>query len=402
MRNGDIIFKPANGTLTLSEIAGVLNVSRRSDGHYHASDVFDSSAINIWSAAKPIRSSKTDHITSTDMVNAFYGFNFDLIADGGIVARTMTACLDKAKANAGAWDYLRPRGRAYNERQRILDFDGYNGGAPAPYSMTYDARSSSLANKTIRINADQYAEITVTDIPSDAFEYLDPQEAYMFLLFRRRGGTINSRQTQDYISDIFPANSQYTFTQIPFNTNGIYEFCVAVSGFEGGDDDWLYLPGTYGEMSVNDRGFILDMYFNPSGQYSKFAVNLGTDTLSVDQHLLLHNNIEEDVFAWDVIITSELYNDDGGDFVLLDTVSTELGYDVEYGETSDDVSLHAKNVSLLDITGDPMEDVYIVTYYTYKIDGSSATITRYFDYLNNQSTGNHPGYVSLQQVLDSI
>ena len=404
MRTGNIIYKPANGTLTLSEIAGVLNVSARSDGHYYASDMFNASSLNVWSAVKPIRSSKTDHITSADRVNAFYGFNFALIADGGIVARSMTDCLNKAKANAGAWDYLRPRGRAYNELQRILDFDGYNGGAPAPYSMTYDARSASLANKTIRINADQYAEITITDIPADAFEYLDPQEAYMFLLYRKRGGTIGYRQTSDYISDIFPTYSQYTFTQIPFNTNGIYEFCIAVSSYEGGTDDWLYLPGTYGEMSVNDRGFILEMHFDNDPELnSPFEVTQVGDDINVYQYFTLTNLIDEDTDSTDTTVTTTIYYDDGSNFISLGSVTQTNIEDLTYEDTSDSVGVNLLNV---DTTPSPygtsLDDLYIVTSYSYKENGVGQTITRYFNYLNNYSVSTNPGYVSLQNVLDAL
>ena len=404
MRDGNLIYKPANGTLGLSEVAGLLGVSRRSDGHYYASDVFNSPALNVWSRVKPIRSSKPANITPSDRGSACFGFNLASIQDGGIVAQSMLDCLNKAKAMAGAWEYLRPRGRAYNERRRLLDLNGYNHVAPAPYSMVYDSRIISLGYKSIRIDDNGNAEITVTDIPSTAFSSLDPETAYMFLLFRKRGGSVQYRQSSDPISDIFPLYSQYTFTQIPITSNGVYEFCVAISNYEGGSsDDWLYLPGTYGEIVANDRGFILDMEFDIDGEDDPFSVSVNSQNrLTVRQQFLMTNNIEEGVDASSIEVTSTLYYEDGGDYIQLATIPGSEVEDLIYGDTSDDVPMSFFNIDTDLVSGDPYEDIYIETFYTYKENGTGPTITRYFDYLNNQSTGSHPGYPSLQQVLDSF
>ena len=401
MRDGNLIYKPANGTLGLSEVAGLLGVSRRSDGHYYASDVFNSPALNVWSRVKPIRSSKPANITPSDRGSACFGFNLASIQDGGIVAQSMLDCLNKAKAMAGAWEYLRPRGRAYNERRRLLDFNGYNHVAPAPYSMVYDSRIISLGYKSIRIDDNGNAEITVTDIPSTAFSSLDPETAYMFLLFRKRGGSVQYRQSSDPISDIFPLYSQYTFTQIPITSNGVYEFCVAISNYEGGSsDDWLYLPGTYGEIVADDRGGILDMAFN-TGVADPFTVDINElNELELGQSLLLHNNIEEGVDASYIEVTTTVYYEDGGDYIAFgQTAGTEVE-DLVFDDT------YVLNMSdafdLTGVPGDPYEDIYIETIFTYKENATGPTITRYFDYLNNQSTGSHPGYPSLQQVLESF
>lgn len=93
--------------------------------------------INKWSFNKPIRSNSTEKLTQDDISNRRCGLSAfkatklieKSIGFDGSASHTKEDCL----AEISEWTYLRPRGlNTYNERFRILDFDGYNHEAIAP------------------------------------------------------------------------------------------------------------------------------------------------------------------------------------------------------------------------------------------------------------------------------
>ena len=90
--------------------------------------------IKFWSLHRSIRLNKKEELTEADRKSANYGY-------------TITS-YDKPVGQAGegliyghlnnlTWQYFKPRGVAYNEPFRKLDFDGYDHNSINPFSISY-------------------------------------------------------------------------------------------------------------------------------------------------------------------------------------------------------------------------------------------------------------------------
>ena len=79
--------------------------------------------VNKWSKWKPIRSSKLEGITLSDLVAVNYGLN--IVQYGSV-----TSVVSAYGINGGLWAYLMPRGGAVDEPYRIGDFRNYDHSAP--------------------------------------------------------------------------------------------------------------------------------------------------------------------------------------------------------------------------------------------------------------------------------
>lgn len=105
--------------------------------------------INKWAKYKPIRLNKLGLVTDSERLLENYGLTIPAAGYGSIDA--MVADL----ANAD-WTYLRPRGKGNgqggsNEWFRILDFDGYFHGAPAPLYPLADVNNITATEDTVSV-----------------------------------------------------------------------------------------------------------------------------------------------------------------------------------------------------------------------------------------------------------
>lgn len=415
------ITKPANGSLSVSEVAQFLNVGKRSDNRYHLADVCVASAINIWARIKPVRSirecnmrqSFDSTLTNYDANNDDFqaaDFGFDL---SNIAKYSPVQCLNLAKNNNGAWPYLKPQGTVQGQPIswfRLLDFNGYNSRAVAPYSLSYEHQTSAVGDKSITVYEDSVAEIKMQDIASESFEGLDPENAHLFLICRKRGYDIQrpiprSEYTLKYI---FENYSRYTFNNIHMPTNGIYEFVVAASEYDPEDPDdvdWLYFPGTYGEVEVDDTQFALLMsYDDDKNPY--FNAYVVYDDLFIVDYLYIMNDIPNNLGAYNISITTQLtYLDDGSHEILY--TKTDSISDMGGGDERE----YNNNMSNIDISGagvgqNPLEDIYIRTTYTYREGSASGPQRiRYMDYLSGSSKScasvSDAPRVTLQSILNA-
>ena len=415
MINNGVITRPANGSLTLGEVARFFGVQKRADNKYHLSDVCRAAGINIWSRIKPVRSVRNVQMRQSyfpsltnydanhdDFRDASFGFNLETLATINPVT-----CLDRAKTNNGVWEYLRPQGAVQGSPTswfRLLDFNGYNNRALAPYSLNYYPQTSVVGNQDIRVVENSSAEIKMEDVSSASFEQLDPSSAYLYLLWRKRGESgvrLPIPKSTDTMKNIFETYSAYTFRDINMSSNGTYEFVIAAcNGDDEGVDEWIYLPGTYGEVIIDDTQFTLLMSFDDDYSPSFNAyVPERTESLYVYDYLLLSNDIPGGAVANNIVVTSVLTYLDGGQHMVLHTVTDSLqniSDELQYAVTMLNISI--------DDTGhgqDPLSDIYLRTTYTYSEGSSAVQKTRYMDYINNRSTSSAIQPVTLRAILNA-
>ena len=104
-----MIMALSSTTITATDVATVLGTTNRTWSHLCAHP-----NINKWSKWKPVRSNSEEALTEQGMIN----FNC------GLVRPDMWDC-----------NYLTPRGGAYNEFYRLLDFRNYNHAAIPPVNI---------------------------------------------------------------------------------------------------------------------------------------------------------------------------------------------------------------------------------------------------------------------------
>lgn len=89
-------------------------------------------SINKYAKYKPVRSSITGALNAVNLANVDYGFNMSkMFCDGN-----PTPSFSTFFTNLAVWEYQRPRGvdQSHTEWFRLLDFNGYNENAVAPYT----------------------------------------------------------------------------------------------------------------------------------------------------------------------------------------------------------------------------------------------------------------------------
>lgn len=401
--NNGHISKPVNGSLSLGELAQLFGCT--ADLGTICSNTHGQ--INPWSKVKPVRSIKVGILSDNDRKAENYGF--DLSLSSGTIAQSSAACLNAAKANHGSWAYLPPRGASRSPKEwfRLFDFDGYSHHALAPYSITYQQRTNVLGNKSIPVFEDVAAEIKFTDLSADSFEDLNPHTAYLYLLWRKRGFATNLIRSNDTLENIFQNQSSYTFSPIPMTTNGIYEFVVAAAEWDEDDevpgDTWVYLPGTYGECIVDDSAYILQMFYDDDEELPApvRVIEYPTDEVTIEQAFLFYNDIDPTIRSTDTTVTSLLSYMDNGVLEPLAT-RTQQVENLPYEDTSDSVRVTFNRIDISNVPsgGDIKENLYIQTYYSYKENGTGQFITRYFDYLADDTSSNVVAPVSLKSVTD--
>ena len=215
-----------------------------------------SSAINIWAKNKPYRDSQP--YTSAARRQA---------ATHGVSLPAYT--LSQMRAASRAWQALPPRGAAYNEPFRLLDFNGYDHGASAPsfvFSLPYvsnnrgaeaffgqfsdgaDLQMSDLKSNTLASGID-------TDYPSPPYPL---SEFYvMFVVFA--GNTVHVYNTGVKIPNatgIFADFADDAFADVPTGADVLALACLALTDYLSVGDTKLNISGT-------DAGFYSNTLFIP-------------------------------------------------------------------------------------------------------------------------------------------
>lgn len=162
MRNGNIFtMKAVNDEKTTDlffQLGTLLGVSRGSDGKYHLADLCTAGSINKWAKCKPFRYNSD---------NFGYDPNNPITANTARESAKASVCYGFAGPNLitlgssgmghAPYEYLKPRGRDYNEPFRLRDFDGYM------HSVTAPIQHIVLANGDVNFGNDNIAEVIMED-----------------------------------------------------------------------------------------------------------------------------------------------------------------------------------------------------------------------------------------------
>ena len=161
------------------EIGALLGVGPREDGMYHLADIVQAGSVNKWALCKPFRYNsdnfgydpKNPSVAEAARALARKAVNQSLnmptaknigIPESNTNARTYLNDLAYRALNVAGtpnWEYLKPRGMAQNEPNRLRDFDGYRHNASQPFETKGSINNSGTmtllppaGNTEIKVN----------------------------------------------------------------------------------------------------------------------------------------------------------------------------------------------------------------------------------------------------------
>lgn len=262
------VTRPAGGKLTVSEVAVLLGVSKRTDNKYHLKDICTSGSINIWSQYKPVRKTvKAANLTLADMQAANYGFNINsILVNASTLSSLGPMVANKCIDALGSWDgiYAPPRGRitpAAAEWYRLLDFNGYFHYAAEPYipispSGSIQTISGIRVFKNDDADASPIALEDMTGIPSQGRSI----GQWRLGAIAKRGSTYTPAvvHAQD-LEHCWVDTGDGIYADLPnltAPTPGTWQVCVFLTDYDPSDE-----PGT---------GRIYGAFFFPGGYASVY------------------------------------------------------------------------------------------------------------------------------------
>lgn len=128
------------------EIGALLGVGPREDGMYRLADIVQAGSVNKWALCKPFRSPEYNFASDDARASARkkVGQSLDIPTPKRVAISSQhaygytylgyLAYYAESVAGTPNWDYLKPRGMADNEPNRLRDFDGYRHNARQPFT----------------------------------------------------------------------------------------------------------------------------------------------------------------------------------------------------------------------------------------------------------------------------
>lgn len=382
---------------TVPDLASLLGVGKVS-GNYRGQDLCTAAAINMWSKVKPVRSYREGPLTAAQFAEVNFGFDL-----AGIITYSPAACLALAKTNAGAWTYLKPRGRvssSLTEWYRLRDFNGYHHGAAQPYEC-FAPSSVAVKNFAAQVYdmSNEGGEIALTDLT----ELADGTDTGRLIGDWRLGiayrlGTSGNVQVvyhSDVLDDCFVDTSGEGGREqfnIAVSSNGTYEWCLFITDYDptdsadsGNSYRYVYLPGGFGQVVVNESGTVtpdvtLDLT-NIDVTGSPYVTALGFDitVMASDEYEVEVNSLIYD--------ENDEYLDEGSE--TIETVSSE-----EYAYPE---------ITGINFLGNyEQTDIYCRFRMRYR-QGSGAWSSYYwFNPITGQYTTTQPTAYSVEDILGSL
>lgn len=224
-----VISKPVDN---YGDIAAVLGRNTGDEGQL-CGDVdaqgVPQNKINFWSLHRPICLNRGDELTEADWKSANYGYTINNynkpVGDAG-------TGLIYAHLHSETWLYLKPRGVAYGEPFRKLDFNGYNHSAANPFSVEYNSTPEINGSSRIDITfLDDFLEWGLFEGFAPRFENLhlgllawpassaNPQSCFLLPVTSGRSRTIlevagDERFTYTVPSNVFSSGTQYVLRPV--------------------------------------------------------------------------------------------------------------------------------------------------------------------------------------------
>ena len=264
--SGGVISAPVD---VKRDIAGVLGVQSGDVG-----ELCQSAAINPWSKYKPFRHSSVKG-GSSDRASKNYG--------NDIAAVTLLGM----QAAARDWAYNKPRGGAYSEPFRVLDFDGYDHNAVGPtFVFSFPAIKNNAASSITYGGFVDGNSLSIADLQSDTLvsgidtDYPNPPYSLddfylMFVVFA--GTTLHVYNTGVKLSNA-GGISLATFASNAFRGVSAGSSCLAIACLAL--TDYLAVGDTQLDPTGTDVGFCTNTFFIPlnfTTASAEVSLTMGTD-----------------------------------------------------------------------------------------------------------------------------
>ena len=406
---------PVRG-ITLKEIERVLgDYACYYQGRLDLGLLCRSGRINPWARHKPFRYNAKSFPSDAAKENAMKqrNFGFDIgEGESAASANSPAVCLSNALSN-GLWTYLAPRGEANNEWYRLLDFNGYNHGATAPYAV--EEKSVSVATSGTRsffLFRSENSEISLEELGILSQDF-DPASARLGLIIRKTGytdaylfsldKTLNQCFTNGYESIPFKFVSGSGHINQGILGPGNYQACWCVWNSDGdpnGEALYVYLPDctftiSYSTIVVEEfrmiwvpEGVFFLPYVAPSSnRIKRIEAAFSTNVPSIDYDVVMHFEI------WG-------YNDDMALIKLSDaTEDTATEISGEAGEVKQ-VSFNVHNGNYAEDSSTP-DKLFLKAYYDYRVSGNGEYKRRYMDLVLSDISTVEIGLQSVQKIWNA-
>lgn len=388
--------------ISTSEIAACLGDYRVTARGRDIGLLCTSPKVNKWAKYKPVRHPSYKPLEESQRAKVCFGIDMSDVHDS-----TYEGLLTKAIGNGCAYGYLPPRGAAYAEPFRVLDFNGYNHKADKPYRYSF-VHFDANADGWMDVYVSEKADLLLSEIDPSLLPSSDMASCRLVLLYRRvgtttGGGYIFPKVGGRYITLADIENSESApVARFTMPSQGEYHFVAALTDADEDNIEdmyWMYLPDAlfrakYDPSSkgfewyyAEDNGAVgLPAYGNVSVWVNSVVVRLGIDATDFT-----------DGGGGDLYVEIGEYID--GEFEVHDT---HREYDfLESGEMK---SVEHTFTGIGSKFPEPYVDrIYIQAYIKY--DETSNTSLRnqtmYFDFIAGSQTSRQPEYVSLKQIYDA-
>ena len=194
----------------VAEVAGLLAVGTREDGRHHLADICQAGSINALARCKPFRYKAYNFASNADRQTARAS------ANNGFQLVTPTISPSGSSTPHAVLTYQKVDGTE-NAPNRLLDFDGYNHHAVAPYSITFPAHvdKSDSNGVSVMVHNTSLGWDAGSCLRMDEYIYDNAGALYYALLIRR--GTsyfllptaepLNSEVTQRVFTIVFASDA---------------------------------------------------------------------------------------------------------------------------------------------------------------------------------------------------
>lgn len=266
----------------VAEVAGLLAVGTRSDGRYHLADVCQAGSINPLARCKPFRYKAYFFATNADRQTARAS------ANNGFQLITPTISPSGSSTPHAVLTYQKVDGTE-NAPNRLLDFDGYNHLAVAPYSITFPAHIDKASSNGVSVMVHNTSLGWDADscLRMDEYIYDNAGSLYYALLIRR--GTnyfllptaepLNSEVTQRVFTIVF-ASDAFKLSSFA-GMSSIYPVVFPDMANASAGDDYEITLVASGQKGTSG-GVAGNVASNVGNPYSlEFALGVDRKTISV-------------------------------------------------------------------------------------------------------------------------
>ena len=286
------ISKPANGSLSIGEVARFFNVPKRSDNRYYLSDVCKASAINPYAKYKSTNHPAHANLTVAERLASNCGVDCSDTASG-CFADNYGDLLTRARQSA-EWRHEVPTYYC-----RLLDFDGYAHDASAPYSPIQGsfAGNSDGASGSLYFNFSLHPVIEsgnmkLSDLAGALEEEGDISDYHYGLIYRQSGSSASPTLVDLGVAGLEnPLDKSFQIRFVPpaSATQSVTYECVFIAFIESAVNWAVFIPKTF--FTLNLALFSVSR----EGDTIQFPQSGGTVYIDISGYCWLINAAQGDI-----------------------------------------------------------------------------------------------------------